>query len=401
MGATSRDGANVMRTWAKRMGITALGLGLVAGGAALWKREEIARLMAVNSLFAPDRIVANFSAMDRAFLSVPVATPGPAWPLPEGPPLALPGGIGAWAEDRAVTAMVVLDRGALVHEGYRLGTGPDDLRISWSVAKSVLSLLTGILVAEGAVALDDPVTRHAPILAGSAYDGATLEDVLQMESGVLFDEDYLDRASDINRMGRVVALGGTLDGFTAELSERRGEPGADMRYVSMDTHVVGMVLRGATGRDVPDLLSEKLLAPTGLEGPARFLTDGAGTAFVLGGLNMRTRDYARIGLLVARDGRGRDGAQIVPADWIEASTAASARTGPGEMRYGYQWWVPVDARPGEVLARGVYGQYVYVDRARDVVVAVNAADRAFREAGRHEVNVAAFRRIADAVAASR
>ena len=389
-----------MNKWLKRMGLAALGLGIVTGGAALWKREEIARLIAVNGLFAPDRIVANFSHMDRAFLSVPLETGARPWPLPQGPALALPDGFEPWAEDRALTAAVVLDGDRIVHESYRLGTGADDLRISWSVAKSVLSLLTGILVAEGAVALDDPVVRHVPALKGTAYDGVVLEDVLQMESGVLFDEDYLDRNSDINRMGRVLALGGTLDGFTAELSQRRGDPGADMQYVSMDTHVVGMVLRGATGRAVPDLLSEKLFAPMGLEGPARYLTDGAGTAFVLGGLNMKTRDYARIGLLVARDGAG-PGGQVVPAAWIEASTRASARTGPGEFGYGYQWWVPEDARPGEVLARGIYGQYVYVDRARAVVVAVNAADRAFREDGRHGENIAMFREIADAVADAR
>ena len=384
-----------MRTVLRRAGLGALAILLAAGAAATWKREEIARLLAVNSLFAPDKIVANFSHMDRAFLSVPLPGGDRVTPLPAGPAVALPDVAARWVTDRAVTGLVVLDRGRITHESYHLGTGPDDLRISWSVAKSFLSLLTGILVEDGALTLADPVVRHVPGLAGSAYDGATVEDVLQMESGVAFDEDYLDPDSDINRMGRELALGGTLDGFTAALSRRDRTPGSAMRYVSMDTHVLGMVLRGATGRDIPDLLAEHLTRPMGLESAAYYVTDGAGTAFVLGGLNMVTRDYARMGLLVAQDGR-LGNRQIVPSDWIARATAPSARTAPGATGYGYQWWIPADARPGEVMARGVYGQYVYIDRVRDVVVAVNAADRGFRDPGAWTATLAALRAISDA-----
>lgn len=384
-----------MGKWLKRMGVTALGLSLLTGGAALWKREELTRLLAVNRLFAADRIVENFSHMDRAFLSIPLATATTALPLPEGTDVPLPAGVADWIEERTVTALLVLNQGQITHESYHQGTQPDDLRIGWSVAKSFLSMLTGLLVEDGSITLSDPITTYAPILRGTAYDGATVEDLLQMESGVAFDEDYLDQSSDINRMGRELALGGTLDGFAAALSDRTREPGEAMQYVSMDTHVLGMVLRGATGRQVPDMLSERLLIPMGIEGPAYYLTDGAGVAFVLGGLNMTTRDYARMGLTVSRNG-APGGAQVVPADWIEASTSASAKTAPPEMGYGYQWWIPADARPGEVLARGIYGQYVYIDRTRDIVIAVNSADRAFREPGRHEANINVFREIADA-----
>ncbi|MEL6585632.1 MAG: serine hydrolase [Pseudomonadota bacterium] len=382
-----------MRSWIKRLGIGALALLILAGAGAVWKREEIQRLMAVNSLFDGDKIVGNFSAMDAAFLSQPLDT-APGDPLPLGPQVPLPMGADAWIEDRTITALVVLRDGQITHESYHRGTGPDDLRISWSVAKSFLSLLAGILVEEGAVTLDDPVTTHAPELVGSAYDGATLQDVLQMESGVQFNEDYLDRTSDINRMGRVVALGRALDDFTADLDARLRDPGTAMQYVSMDTHVVGMVLRGATGRSIPDLLATKLLRPLGI-GPAYYLVDGEGTAFVLGGLNLRTRDYARMGQLVQQNGRWQ-GQQVVPADWLAASTVPSALTGQGRLQYGYQWWMPSDARPGEVMAQGIYGQFVYIDRTRGVVIAVNAADRNFRAPGVHTANVAMFRRIAAA-----
>ncbi|MGB3408731.1 MAG: serine hydrolase [Jannaschia sp.] len=382
-----------MGGWFKKLGLSLLVVVIAAGAFAVWKREEIARLMAVNSLFAADRIVANFSHMDLAFLTVPLTTEtGP--PLPRGPVVPLPVRTDTWIADRAITALMVLCDGRVTHESYHQGTGPDDLRISWSVAKSFLSLLTGQLLAEGTIKLDEPVVMHAPELAGSAYDGTTLVDILQMESGVAFNEDYFDKSSDINRMGRIIALGGALDDFTAELTERDRQPGGDWKYVSMDTHVLGMVLRGATGRSIPDLMTERLLKPMGI-GPAYFLTDGEGVAFVLGGLNMRTEDYARMGLLVEQEGV-LNARQIVSQDWIAQSTQPSANTAPGELQYGFQWWMPPDARPGEIMAIGLYGQYVYVDQTRAVVIAVNATDPQFREDAVRDEMIAMFRTIAAA-----
>ena len=384
-----------MRTFGKWLGRILLALVLAAVVIGLWKREEITRLLAVNSLFAPEKIVTNFSHMDAAFLSVPVSRGnGPTAELPYGPETSLPPEVDDWIAERDVTALVVLKDGAIVYENYFLGTGPEDKRISWSVAKSYLSALVGILIDEGKIAsIDDPVTRYAPALTGTAYDGATLRNVLNMASGVTFDEDYLDPKSDINRMGRVIALGGRLDDFTTDLTETFAAPGSDWQYVSIDTHVVGMVVRGATGRSVADLLSEKVIVPLGLEQAPYYLTDGAGTAFVLGGLNMTTRDYARFGQMYLQGGAWQ-GRQIVPADWVAASTVPSAPTAPGEMGYGYQWWIPQGAAPGEYMARGVYGQYVYIDTARAVVIATNAADRNFRQDGVTEENIAIFRRIA-------
>lgn len=380
----------------RRIGWTILIVVLLVGLAAFWQRDRIGRLMAVNSLFNEDRIVSNFSHMDAAFLTAPVPRgAGPASPLPDGPLQPLPEGAGQWIKDRAVTAIVVLKDGQLVYEDYFLGTRPEDLRISWSVAKSFLSALVGIELAEGKIAsLDDPVTKYAPQLIGSAYDGATLKHVLTMTSGVHFDEDYLNYNSDINKMGRALALGRSMNGFAADLKTRDQTPGEAWAYVSIDTHVVGMVVEGASGRTIADLLSEKIVAPMGLEAAPYYITDGTGTAFVLGGLNLRTRDYARFGQMVLQDGMW-NGVQVVPADWIATSTEALAPTAPGAEGYGYQWWIPADARPGEVFARGVYGQYIWIDRATRTVIAVNSADRGFEEPGAHQSMLAMFRRIAD------
>jgi CubicO group peptidase (beta-lactamase class C family) len=371
-------------------------LTLLLAGAGLWKRDEITRLLAVNTLFDGDRIVTNFSHMDRLFLTRPLSRgDAAASPLPAGPPMALPVGAEEWIAARAVTALVVLKDGQLRHESWHLGTTADDLRISWSMAKSLLSALFGILAAEGRMPdLDAPLADIVPDLRDSAYDGATVRDVLTMSSGVAFDEDYLDFNSDINRMGRVLALGGSMDDFAAGLKDRDAEPGTRWHYVSIDTHVLGMVIRAATGEAVAPLLEDRLLIPLGLQTAPFYLTDGEGTEFVLGGLNMTTRDYARFGAMIAAEGRWQ-GRQIVPADWIAQSTARQA---PGGAGYGFQWWVPVDARPGEVMAQGIYGQYIWIDRERDIVVVVNAADRGFEEPGVDAANLAMLRALGEAAA---
>jgi CubicO group peptidase (beta-lactamase class C family) len=311
--------------------------------------------------------------------------------LPQGVPTVLPAEVEAWIAARNVTALVVLKDGKIVHESYHQGTGPEDLRISWSMAKSYLSALFGVVYAEGKIAsLDDPVVKYVPELAGTAYDGATVRHILTMSSGVKFNEDYLDFWSDINRMGRVLALGQSMDGFAASLKEREAEPGARWHYVSIDTHVLGMIIRGATGEDIPELLERHILAPLGMEKAPYYLTDGYGVSFVLGGLNVTTRDYARFGQMIAQGGQWQ-GRQVVPRDWVEASTSPQA---PGGVGYGYQWWIADGAGPGEVNAQGIYGQYIWIDRARGVVIAVNAADRGFEDPGVADGNIALFRKIA-------
>ena len=387
-----------MRTFGKWLGrlLVALILAIVVMG--VWKREEIMRLLAVNSLFSEDKIISNFSHMNDAFLSVDVSRGGRATTdLPYGPDTTLPAQVGKWIEDRDVTALVVLKDGQIIFEEYYLGTSAQDLRISWSVAKSFLSALFGVLVSEGAISsLDDPVTKYVPALIGGAYDGTTLRDVLNMTSGVTFDEDYLDFNSDINRMGRVLALGGKMDDFAAGLSETFIAPGVQWQYVSIDTHIVSMVVRGATGRSIPDLLSEKIIAPLGLEQTPYYISDGAGVAFVLGGLNLTTRDYARFGQMFLQNG-AYDGQQIVPPDWVAASTIPSAPTAPGKLGYGYQWWIPQGASAGEFMGRGIYGQYLYINQGKGMVIATNAADRRFRDAGVTDENIAIFRAIADSL----
>ncbi|SFR33814.1 hypothetical protein SAMN04488005_0555 [Yoonia tamlensis] len=374
----------------------------IAAGAlttvAMIKRTEIKRLRHVLKLFSAENIFHNFSHMDMAFNTDRLPAANTIIPLPAGTPMAITPAMQHWINARNVTALVILKDGARVCEEYFHGTGADDLRINWSVSKSYLSALFGVILAEGAIdSIDDPVLKYAPSMAGTAYHHATIKDVLQMSSGLQFDEDYLAFFSDINRMGRVLALGGSMDVFAQKQKASAAAPGARMEYVSIDTHVLGMVIRGATGRGCAELLHAKIIGPLGMEQAPYYVTDGNGVAFVLGGLNSTTRDNARFGQMMAQGGMWQ-GNQIVPADWVAQSTRASAKTAPGEIGYGYQWWVPMGCQDGQFLARGIYGQYIYIDQINQVVIAVHSADRAFREDGVSRENEVMFQQIAESLA---
>ncbi|MEO0496440.1 MAG: serine hydrolase [Pseudomonadota bacterium] len=368
---------------------------LTIAALGLWRSDDISRLLAVNSLFSKQRIVANFSAMDTMFHSRPVPVNGDVepWPTRKTP---LPDQILAgersvqvedYLADTATTSLLVVKDGEIVHESYLLGTQADDLRISWSMAKSVLSVAMGIAVEDGLIDIDRTVETYVPTLTQSAYAGVTVRNALNMASGVRFNEDYLDFWSDINRMGRVLALGGSMDEFTAGIDGRLGTPGSVRQYVSIDTHVLAMVLRAATGQSLPDYVGAKILSPIGLERQPHYLADGEGVAFALGGLNMTTRDYARFGQMVLNGGVW-DGERLVSPRWLAESTAPSAppRFRSDGFGYGYQWWIP-DGSNGAFMARGIYGQFMWIDPNRRIVIVKTSANRNFRQPGVMKQNV--------------
>ncbi|MEM8774204.1 MAG: serine hydrolase [Pseudomonadota bacterium] len=332
--------------------------------------------------------------MNRLFPSERVSRgDGPVWELPKGVQLSFKQETMDWAKTRSVTSLLVLHHGKIVLERYFHATQPSDRRMSWSMAKSVLSALFGIIRSDGHFDdLDEPVVRYVPRLKNGAYRDVTVRQVLQMTSGVKFDEDYMNPRSDINRMARYLVSGGSMDDFVASLTDREAAPGELWQYVSIDTHVLGMVIRGATGHGLPNLLSQHIFRRLGLEAEPYYVTDANGVAFALGGLSLTTRDFARFALLMQNLGEV-DGVQIIPKHWVLASTVASAPTTAGEAGYGYQWWIPADAEAGEFCARGIYGQYIYVNRKREAVIVSTAADRNFRNEGVFENNIAKFRNL--------
>lgn len=370
--------------------ILILGVGLF-----VTKGDDIKRLAAVNTMFDADKIVDNFSNMDRGFLVHPLnVTIADDW---EVETTAIPTTVDIAGTERPLadvleeldtTSLVIIRDGKIIHESYYLGTGPDDRRISWSVAKSFMSGLYGNALADGDIAsLDDEVTIYVPELIGTAYEGASLGNILNMSSGIRYNEDYLDQDSDINKMGQTIALGGSLDDYTTGLKDRQFEPGSDWQYVSMDTHVAAWALRKATGRSIHDLW-EETYSPLGFRQQPYYLVDGEDAAFALGGLNLTTRDYAKFGQLFLQMGEW-NGEQLIPADWVAQSTVHSAPAMSDRgVGYGYQWWVPMPADQ-DYFAVGIYGQYIYIDPKTNIVIAKNAADREFMfadEVGTHSMN---------------
>jgi len=387
-----------MRKAIKIMGAIVLIAALIIG--LNW--TKIKRLQTVNTLFDADKIVYNFSNMKEAFLFHQLdgsdtvfefgSTPKP---LPETVTIAgNERNLSTLLNELDTTAFIVIKDGNILSESYFKDTQQDDLRISWSVAKSFMSGLYGQAVENGQIkSLDDTVETYAPSLKGSAYEGATIRNVLNMASGISFDEDYMNPKSDINDMGRVLGLGGSMDGYAAKLTKRDVEPGTRWKYVSIDTHVAAMVLRAATGKSLHQHFNETYSANLGFQEAPYYLTDGKDVAFALGGLNLTTRDYAKFGQLFLQKGQF-NGKQVVPAAWVAESTKHSA---PGfsdrGAGYGYQWWVPMPqegSNKGDFFAVGVYGQYIYINPAKNIVIAKNAADREFAyemEGYGHSMNV--------------
>jgi CubicO group peptidase (beta-lactamase class C family) len=282
------------------------------------------------------------------------------------------------------TGLIVVRDGEVVFEDYWLGNDATTQSIGWSVSKSFVSALIGIAIADGAIAsVEDPVTRYALELAGGAYDGVRLKDVLQMSSGARWNEDYSDPNSDIAAYGRVMSGAGSLDAFAAA-RVRECEPGTFNRYNSTDTHVLGLVLRRATGRCLAEYLREKLWSPLGMEADGFWMVDCAGAEMAGVGLNAVLRDYARLGCCYLNGGAW-NGAQVVPKAWVTASVTPDApHLKPGarasaerSLGYGYQWWIPDDS--GAFSAIGVYNQFVWVDPPTRTVIAKTSAYRRYAE----------------------
>lgn len=313
----------------------------------------------------------------------------------------------AFMADTDTSAVLVLKDGAVVHELYRLTGGRDVQWVSWSVAKSFISALVGIAVAEGAIrSIDEAISDYIAVEPGSAYDGVSIRNVLQMSSGARWSEDFADPTSDVMRLGATMAGVMTLDKFVATMVAE-SEPGTVCRYNSGETQALGMLLVKATGRSLTDYMREKLVEPLGFESDAYWLVDGTGMEMAFAGLNVTARDFAKLGELYRNHGRW-NGQQIVPEGWVKASLRADApHLQPGQpiladhsfdVGYGYQWWLP-DGDRGEFSAIGIYNQFVYVDPSRGVTIVKLSANPAYgttmdESTNRELENIAFLRAIA-------
>ena len=316
---------------------------------------------------------AAFRAMDALPVLAETRTieaGGKAYPLPQGLPLELDFDLDAYLASQRTSALVVLHDGKIVLERYGLGFEQDGRWTSFSVAKSLTSTLVGAAIQDGAIDdIDDPVTKYLSGLEGSAYEDVSIRQLLTMTSGVRWNEDYTDPESDVARFNEHRAS----EGEDVTVSYMRGLPreapaGEKWVYKTGETNLIGVLVSEATGKPLAEYLSEKVWRPFGMQQDATWLLGSTGHEISGCCIQAATRDMARFGLFVLRDGRA-GGKRVVPEGWFSEATAKQADIGAPGKGYGYQWWTYDD---GAYAAQGIFGQGIFIDPARGLVIASNA-----------------------------
>ncbi|MEV6599678.1 serine hydrolase [Actinoplanes sp. NPDC051346] len=304
------------------------------------------------------------------------------------------------------TAFVVLHRGAIVHESYPGAfAGPRTRMQLFSLSKSVTSVLIGIALAEGAIgSVKDQVTDYRRDFEGTAYDGTTLADLLDMTSGVGDLETWDTPDSFIRRFERAVLSGGDVPAII-RAAPRTASIGERFNYSTFDAQVLGWVLEAATGRSLAAYASERLWSRIGAERDAYYgLTRShPRTAIGAGAFNATARDLARVGQLMVDDGVVA-GHRLVTTEWVRRSRgtglphlAVGALGASGYDHYGYanQWWTLGESCFHAFTGLGVHGQYLFVDPAADVVIVKCSAWPTEDDEARDRETVTALRRVAD------
>lgn len=330
----------------------------------------------------PDEAVATFRNIDRLFPTRTIRAGGPVRELPQaerrlanfsfdyqGTPYDL---YDVMALDN-FTALLVLKDGKIAYESYQRGNTEHTRWMSMSVAKSITSTLTGIAIEEGLIAgLDAKVTDYVPALAGSAYDGVSVRDVLLMASGVRWDETYGNPASDRRALLRaqISQQPGSAMKLMAGLP-RAAPPGTVNNYSTGETQVLAEVVRGAVGKPLAEYLSEKIWVPYGMEGDAKWWLDSPDGVEIGGsGISATLRDYGRFGLFFLEGGKIGD-RSILPEGWTREAAGPTTLKGGTVLAYGYMWWTGwTDAAraDGAFAAIGIQGQSIYINPRRKVVI---------------------------------
>jgi CubicO group peptidase (beta-lactamase class C family) len=289
--------------------------------------------------------------------------------LPDGEKLEFNVDMDAFFAKQSLSGAIILHKGNVRYERYAIGHSPEKRWTSFSVAKSLTSSLVGIALQEGHInSLNDNVSDYIDGLKGSAYDNVTIVQLLTMTSGVQWNEDYTDPQSDVAKFNNHVAN----DGLPTIVSYMRNLPraypaGEQWQYSTGETNLIGILVGEATGQTVAQYLTEKIWQPFGMENRASWLL-GSDSSEISGCcIQASLRDFARYGLFVLEDGK-IDGTTILPEGWFEMATRKQADISkPGEG-YGYQWWTFDD---GSFTARGIFGQTIFIDPRRQLVVAFN------------------------------
>lgn len=272
-------------------------------------------------------------------------------------------GVEDFLERNHIRGVMMLHEGAVVLERYAEDHTSSTRWVSYSIAKSVVSMLVGAALEDGHIeSLDEPVTRYLPVLEGSGYEGVSIRDVLRMSSGVAWNEDYDDPESDVSRE---IDYDGEERLLFLSSKPRVAEPGTRFNYSTGEIYLVGSVVHAAVGESLSAYLHRKIWEPFGMEADANWmLVEWDGPEYAGCCISATLPDYARLGLFALRGGVLPDGERVLPEGWMEDSTTPSP-TNPG---YGYLWWIHED---GSFSARGIFGQLIHVDPELDLVVAMH------------------------------
>lgn len=277
-------------------------------------------------------------------------------------------------------AFLVLTGDEVVAEYYRDGFAPHDRHLIMSVSKSLCALVFGTFVDAGRIDPDQAIVHYVPALAGSVYDGPSVQQLLDMEISIDYSENYVDPASEVQRHDRSGGWRVRLDGDPRDdrhfLTTLRGA-GATGRfqYCSANTDVLAWIIEEVSGSRFVDLLSERLWAKLGADHDAAITVDTTGFGFANGGVSCTARDLARVGRLML-DGGEAPGGRVVSAEWVAATLAGgnpAAMTDshfPGDFAngsYTRQWWCMGNDR-GNVSGIGIHGQNLWLDPATDTVI---------------------------------
>jgi len=283
---------------------------------------------------------------------------------------ATDGRVEDYLEASGTTTFLVVRDDELLYEKYFNGYDKDSLQTSFSMAKSYASALVGIAIDEGYIkSVDEPITTYIPELLekDERFKSITIRHLLTMSSGIKYEEGgdlpWSEDADD------------TKTYYATDLRELalncqiEGEPGEYFEYNNYNPLLVGMIVERATGMPVSRFLQEQLWKPVGMEADGSWSLDSKKSGFekMESGVNARARDFARFGMLFAKEGRNWEGEQLISRSWVEESTRADATTDPS-LEYQYFWWVDTPGSKNHFSARGKYGQYIYVAPEKDLVI---------------------------------
>lgn len=304
---------------------------------------------------------------------------------------------GKFMEDTKTSGMLVIKDDVIKYEKYFFGGDENTLFSSNSMGKSFVSVLMGIAIGEGYVeSVEDPVGKYIPEFAGTELENIPVRACLQMASGINFNED-----TDMSGFSMRTLLGMPAMKVISKYGVQE-EPYTYRRYISINTEILGQVIKNATGRSLGEYMEEKLWKKIGAAHDA-YWTLSNGTELAMGGLSISLRDYGRFARLYLREGN-YNGEQILSKEWVRDSLDISAEySRPGAnldaynaIGYGYQWWVP-EGDKGEFMAIGVYGQWIYVNPSNQVIIVKTGADPNFMEKGYELKHVEFFRAVAEGI----